>query len=125
MTSTTPTWSALRKKEQRRHRRYTVENSTLRVSWLGINGEPKMATHARVLNVSESGMAVELPEAPMPNTMIRFQSERYKLVGSGSIKHFRKVAHKFVVGLEFNDGLRWLPPPDDVKEPIPLFPPLS
>lgn len=123
MTSTTPSWSALKRKEQRRHRRYSVTGTTLRVSWLGSSGEPKMATHARVINVSECGMAVELPEPPLSNSLVRFQSERYRLVGSGSVRHFRKFGPKFIVGLEFSDGLRWSPPPDDVPEPIPLFPP--
>ena len=117
-----PSWSALKKKDMRKHRRYTVDNATLRVSWLDSKSQLKMA-HARVLNICERGMALELPEAPMMNTMVRFQSEKHKLVGSGGIRHCRKVGSKYIVGIEFGEGLRWMPPPDDVEEPIPLFGP--
>ena len=120
--NTTPSWSALKRKDLRKHRRYTVRDSTLRVSWLDAKGQLKMA-HVKVLNVSEGGMALELPEAPLTNSMIRFQSERHKLVGSAALRHCRKVGVKYIVGVEFTDGLRWIPPDVPVEEPIPLFDP--
>ena len=39
----------------RRSRRYSVDESTLRVSWLGLNGTLKVVQQARVVNVSEGG----------------------------------------------------------------------
>jgi len=77
----------------------------------------------RALNISESGMAIELPEAAMPMSMIRFQSEKFKLLGSGAVRHCRRAGTKYIVGLEFTDGLRWRPPEGEVQEPISLCDP--
>jgi hypothetical protein len=118
-TSLTPSWSSLKRKEQRRNRRYAVTNTILRVSWLDSTGQLKMS-HAKVLNVCELGMAVELPESPKIGSMIRFQSEKLRLIGSATVRHGRQAGLRFVVGVEFADGLRWHPPEGDVEEPIPL-----
>ena len=115
-------WSALkRSKDLRRHRRYVVDSGILQVYYLDASGKMKVA-RTRALNVSEGGIAFELPEAVHPMSMIRFQSEKYKLFGSGAVRHCRRVGSKFVVGLEFTEGLRWTPPDGDVQEPIPLCP---
>lgn len=122
-TSTTPSWSALKRKDTRRHRRYAVKDSTLRVSWLDSTGNPKMA-YSRVLNVCEAGMALELPELPAVNSTVRFQSEKHKLFGGGKVRHARRAGTKCIVGIEFADGLKWMPPEDEnVEEPITLFGP--
>lgn len=114
-------WSALKRKDLRRHRRYAVDSGILQVYYLDASGKMKM-TRTRALNVSEGGIAFELPEAAQPLSMVRFQSEKYKLFGSGAVRHCRRVGSKFVVGLEFTEGLRWTPPEGDVQEPIPLCP---
>jgi hypothetical protein len=120
VTSTIQTsWSALKRKDLRRHRRYAVDSGILQVSWLDITGAMKMA-RTRALNVSEGGIALELPEAAMPQSMVRFQSDKYKIRGAGAVRHCRRVGTKFIVGLEFTEGLRWSPPEGDVQEPIPL-----
>jgi hypothetical protein len=121
-TSLTPSWSTLKRREQRRNRRYAVTNTILRVSWLDSTGQLKMS-HAKVLNVCELGMAVDLPEAPRVGSMIRFQSEKLRLIGSATVRHARQTGLKFIVGLEFADGLRWQAPEGDVQEPIPLASP--
>ena len=122
-TSTTPSWSALKRKDLRRHRRYAVDQSFMRVSWLDMDGQLKMIAKAKVLNVSEGGMALELPEKPLPTSMVRFQAEKHKLRGSAAVRHSRKVGTKWVVGVEFAEGLRWLAPEGEVQEPISLFGP--
>ena len=121
-TITRPSWSAIKRKDVRRHRRFAVHNSSLRVSWLDVQGQLKMAV-ARVLNVSESGMAVELPEKPLPTSMVRFQSEKHRLSGTAAVRHAYRFSSKWVVGVEFSDGLRWMPPDGEVEEPITLFGP--
>jgi hypothetical protein len=115
-------WSALKRKDMRRHRRYALDSGVLQVSWLDTSGKMKM-TRTRALNISESGMALELPEAAMPLSMIRFQSDRFKLMGSGAVRHCRRAGSKYIVGLEFTDGLRWRPPEGEVQEPIALCDP--
>src|SRR5262249_17945497 len=109
-------WSVLKRKDMRRHRRYLVNSGILQIFWLDTSGKMKM-TRSRAINISESGMAVELPEPAMPLSMLRFQSERLKLMGTGAVRHCRRVGTKYIVGLEFTEGLRWRPPDGEVQEP--------
>ena len=122
-TNATPSWSALKRKDLRRSRRYAVDGATLRISWLGLNGELKVVQHARVLNISEEGMAFELPEPAQLVTRVKLQSDKHRLLGEGAVRHCRRVGSKYVVGVEFSDGLRWRAPDDSVLEPIPLSDP--
>jgi PilZ domain len=117
-------WSALKRKDLRRHRRYAVDAGILQVSWLDITGTMKM-TRTRALNISEGGIALELPEAAMPLSMVRFQSDRFKVRGAGAVRHCHRVGAKYVVGLEFVEGLHWRAPEDEVREPISLCDPES
>jgi hypothetical protein len=112
-------WSALKRKELRRHRRYAVDASVLQVFWLGSDGKRKMA-RTRALNISESGMAIELPEGAAPMSLVRFESAKFRIAGSAAVRHCRREGTRFIVGMEFCDGLRWVAPEGDVIEPIPL-----
>jgi hypothetical protein len=112
-------WSALKRRDMRRHRRYAVDSGVLQVSWLDTSGKLKMA-RTKAINISEGGMAIELPEGAMPLSMIRFRSDRYKLMGSGAVRHCHRVGSKYIVGIEFSEGLRWMAPEGEVQEPIPL-----
>ena len=118
-TNTTPSWSALKRKDLRKHRRYAVDSGVLQVFWLDSTGKMKTA-RTRALNISEGGIAIELPEAAMPMSMVRFDSDKYKVRGSGAVRHCHRVGSKYIVGLEFMEGLRWSAPEGDVQEPIPL-----
>src|SRR6478609_6286652 len=122
-TNTTPSWSALKRKDLRRNRRYAVDGATLRVFWLGLNGTLKVVQQARVLNISEEGMAFELPEPAQLVTRVKLQSDKHRLLGEGTVRHCRRLISKYVVGIEFSDGLRWRAPDDSVLEPVPLSDP--
>ena len=122
-TNSSPSWSALKRKDLRRSRRYDVDGDTLRVSWLGLNGELKVIQQARVLNVSEEGMAFELPEPAQLVSRVKLQSDKHKLLGEGTVRHCRRVGPKHVVGVEFADDLRWRAPDDSMIEPVPLSDP--
>jgi hypothetical protein len=106
---------------RRRHRRYIVDAGVLEVSWLDVNGRMKVC-RTRALNVSEDGIAFQLPEEIMP-LLVRFRSERCNVEGVGAVKQCRRTGNKFLVGLEFTDGLRWRAPEGDVREPISLCAP--
>ena len=121
-TSTTPRWTALKRKDLRRSRRYAVDNPPIRVSWLDTEGHLKMA-QVKILNICEHGLAIDLPEPPLRTSMVRFQGEKFGLVGAGAVRHFQKVGSRWVVGVEFEAGLKWVPPDGDVDEPIPLCSP--
>jgi len=118
-TNATPSWSALKRKDLRRTRRYAVEG-TLRVAWLGSNGSLKVAQNARVLNICEEGMAFELPEPAQLNSRVKLQSGKHKLLGEAAVRHSRREGGKYIVGVEFVDGLRWRAPEGPVTEPIQL-----
>jgi hypothetical protein len=115
-------WSALKRKDLRAHRRYALDAGTLKVSWLDATGSMKM-TRTRGLNISEGGIALELPEAALPLSLVRFQSDRFNVRGAGYVRHCRREGSKFVVGLEFAEGLRWNAPEGEPLEPIPLCDP--
>ena len=122
-TNTTPSWSALKRKDLRRSRRYAVEGTTLRVSWLGPSGSLKMVHDARVLNICEDGMAFELPEPAQLLSRVKLQSDKHRLLGEATVRHCRHVGSKYIVGVEFVDALRWRAPEEPVTEPITLSEP--
>src|SRR5882724_1807241 len=112
-------WSALKRKNLRRNRRYAVDAGILQVSWLDLSGKMKM-TRTRALNISEGGIAIELPEAATPLSLMRFQSGRFKVMGAGAVRHCHRVGSRWVVGLEFRDGLSWRAPEGEVVKPLSL-----
>jgi hypothetical protein len=110
-------------KNLRRHRRYAVDAGSLQVSWLDTTGRMK-TTHTRALNISEEGIALELPEAVLP-LRVRFQSERFNVTGMGIVRYCRRARSKYIVGLEFTEDLHWSAPEEEMPEPIPLCDPAT
>ena len=117
-------WSVLKRRDLRRHPRYDVDSGIMQVSYLDLAGTMKMA-RTRAVNISESGMAVELPEGAMPLSLVRFQSDRFKIRGQGIVRHCRRVGTRFIAGLEFTEGLRWRPPRGEIVEPVLICDPES
>src|SRR6266850_5443946 len=97
---------------RRRHRRYAVDGGVLEVSWLDVNGRMK-STRSRVLNISENGIALQLPDEVMP-LLVRFRSDQLKIEGVGVVRQCRRTGAKYLVGLEFTDGLHWQAPESDI-----------
>jgi hypothetical protein len=112
-------WSVLKRKDIRRYRRFMVDAGILQVAWLDLTGNMRM-TRTRALDISEGGISLELPEAAMRMSVLRFQSSRFNLRGAGTVRHCRRVGTKYVVGVEFTEGLRWRAPQGEVREPVPL-----
>jgi len=67
-------------------------------------------------------MAIEFPEEVMP-LMVRFESARLKVKGAGMVRYCQRVGRKYLVGVEFTDGLRWRAPREGIQEPIPICDP--
>jgi PilZ domain. len=111
-------YSRLQVKNLRRHRRYKIGTGLMQVSWIDLRGNAK-AARARILNVSEDGMSLLLPEAAMP-VRIRFRSDRYNVMGMGDVRYCKSVGPNFVVGVQFLEDLHWSPPEDELSEPISL-----
>ena len=79
-----------------------------------------MSPHARVLNISEEGIAVEIPEPAQLVSRVKLQADKHRLLGEGTVRHCRRVGAKYIIGIEFVDGLRWRAPAEPVTEPITL-----
>ena len=105
-------------RELRKHRRYAVGAGIVQVSWLDKSGRRKF-TSTRALNISENGIALQLPEA-IPPQLVRFNFNRYKLSGLGTLEYCRQSGAKYVVGLGFTENLHWRAPEGEVREPIAL-----
>ena len=97
-----------RERDLRRHSRVS-NTAPIQASWLDDVGEMRMGM-ARVVNISESGAALDMPEPPRQGSRVRIQSDRLGINGFGSVQHAREVAGRWVVGVEFLDGLRWKEP---------------
>ena len=107
----------------REHRRYVVAETFLRVTWLDTNGDLKTEQGARPIDVSEMGMAIQLPEPALLLSRIRMESDKGELLGHGKVRSCRPNGGKYIVGIQFADKLRWSAPEGPVTEPIPLCPP--
>ena len=124
-TNPTASWSALKRNDLRRNRRYATGGETMRVSWLGLTGTLKMVPHGRVLNISEAGIAVEIPEPAQLLSRVKLQADKHNLLGEGTVRHCRRAGVQYVIGVEFVDGLRWRAPDEPVTEPISLSDPVD
>jgi hypothetical protein len=71
-------------------------------------GEQKFA-YAKILDVSESGMRVELREALARHAYVSLRADKIGLQGSASVRSCVKKGGKYLVGLEFSGGLKWKP----------------
>jgi hypothetical protein len=105
-------------KGSRRYRRYRTAGEDLEISWLDTRGKMK-SMRAKVVNISENGIAFRVPEAVMP-VLVRFRANRVGINGVGSVRYCYRAGFKFIVGLEFGLDLHWQPPKGEVQEPIPL-----
>src|SRR5271169_11491 len=119
----TPSWSALKRNDLRRSHRYAVGGETMRVSWLGMNDTLNTVPHARVFNICEGGIAVEIPEPAKLLSRVKLQADKHSLLGEGTVRHCRRVGVQYIIGVEFVDDLRWRAPEEPVTEPITLSDP--
>ena len=102
--------STRQNRERRRHPRYSCKSIALQVGWQGLDGNARMGL-VRAVNISESGICLELPDDALPNSMVRLHAQKHlRLHGLGSIRYRHRMGHTVRVGIEFIDGLRWVPP---------------
>lgn len=107
----------------REHRRYAVAETSLRVIWVDADGNPKIESNARPVNVSELGIAIELPEPALLFSNVRLESAEGELLGFGEVRHCGRMGAKYIVGVQFADSLTWRAPEGPIIEPIPLTAP--
>jgi hypothetical protein len=81
------------------------------VMWTDRQGHERFAT-ARSLDICESGIRIQVPEALPERSFVRLRADRIALAGSASVRSCVKKGTKFMVGLEFSGGMTW-------KRPVP------
>jgi PilZ domain len=96
-----------KKRDLRRHGR-TPLAATVQLSWTDNGGNQKFVT-ARILDVSEAGMRVEMREPLAKQAYVAFRADQIALQGSASVRSCAKRGAKHVIGLEFSGGLKWKP----------------
>jgi PilZ domain len=98
--------------ELRRHTR-AERSSPVQIIWKDRAGVDKYIS-GRSLDVSPSGMRVEISEAIEKQTYVTLQCVALALHGTASVRTCTRKGTKYVVGLEFSGGLQWKP-----KDPKP------
>ncbi len=79
------------------------------VMWTDRQGHERFAT-ARSIDICESGIRIQVPEALPERSYVRLRADRIALAGSASVRSCVKKGTKFVVGLEFSGGMTWKGP---------------
>jgi hypothetical protein len=79
------------------------------VMWTDRLGHERFAT-ARSIDICESGIRLQVPEALPERSYVRLRADKIALVGSGSVRTCIKKGTKFLVGLEFSGGMKWKRP---------------
>jgi len=93
----------------RRHDRIETR-SLIQLVWKDQLGNEKF-TKARTLDVSESGLRLEVPERIPERSYVTFRVDELSLHGTASVRSCQGKGIKFIVGLEFSAGMKWKPKP--------------
>ena len=86
-------------------RRHTRSTQAAQVQIVWNHGVLK----GRIINVSESGMRVEVSDPLEKQTYVTLQAASLGLHGSASVRTCTRKGMKYLVGLEFSAGLKWKP----------------
>ena len=94
--------------ELRRHKR-AEKSSPVQIVWQDRSGADRFL-NGRSLNVSASGMRVEISEPINKQTYVTVQCAALGLHGRASVRTCTRKGMKYTLGLEFSSGLQWKPP---------------
>ena len=95
------------KGDLRRHHRRQI-TASVQLSWTEVQGTEKFIT-GRIIDVSESGMRVQMREPLAKQTYGALRADQIGLQGRASVRTCVKHGLNHVVGLEFSGGLKWKP----------------
>ena len=79
------------------------------VMWTDRFGHERYTT-AQSIDISSSGMRIQVPEPLPERSYVRLRADRLALAGSASVRTCSKKGTKFLLGLEFAGGLSWKAP---------------
>ena len=97
-----------RESEMRRQERTEVA-VPVDVMWTDRQGHERFAA-ARSIDICESGIRIQVPEALLERSFVRLRADRIGLAGSASVRSCVRKGTKFLVGLEFSGGMKWKRP---------------
>ena len=92
-------------KESRKHPRQPLDGR-LKISWQDANG----ATHqsvGRIVDASESGFRIVLPDRLEQRSYVCLQVERYNFKSMACVRYSVRSGINFSAGLEFSGGVRF------------------
>ena len=96
---------ATQHREKRRSPRFELK-TRIRLSWTDHDGRFHFAD-AHCLNVSETGIRVEVVERLDSFCYINVRAEKLGINSSARVRSLRQTGLRYHVGLEFNGGWRW------------------
>jgi hypothetical protein len=94
-----------REGELRRHSR-AVKSAPTSIVWNDRMGGDKFV-NGRTVNVSQSGIRIEVPEPIEKQTYVTVQCLALGLHGRASVRSCARKGGKYLLGLEFSAGLQW------------------
>jgi hypothetical protein len=89
----------------RRHSR-APKSSPVQIIWQDRSGVDKYA-NGKSLDVSTSGMRVEVTEQIERGVYVTVQAPSLGLHGRASVRSCNRKGLKFILGLEFSGGMEW------------------
>jgi hypothetical protein len=84
------------------------KSASVQLVWQNRGGADQFVT-GRSLDVSTSGMRVEVAAPIDTQTYVTVQCAALGLHGRASVRTCARSGQKFILGLEFSSGLRWKP----------------
>jgi hypothetical protein len=91
-------------KDIRRHHRIPYVGP-VRLSWEDDQGRPKFI-QAKCVDISETGLRVEVSEPIPVRTSLQLRAERINLSGSAAVKHSVRYGSRYLLGLQLSQVLQ-------------------
>jgi hypothetical protein len=96
-----------REGELRRHAR-AEKSSPIQLVWQDRGGADRFVS-GRSLDISPSGMRVEVSQPIDKQTYVTLQCAALGVQGTASVRSCTRKGAKYILGLEFSGGLQWKP----------------
>jgi threonine dehydrogenase-like Zn-dependent dehydrogenase len=90
----------------RRHSRVSYPQP-VQVGWSDAEGRPRMS-RGKCVDISDIGLSVEVSDRVPVGSYVTVRLQGVGPVGSASVRHLGRRGVKYVIGLEFTQGLREL-----------------
>src|ERR1700687_4349177 len=97
----------------RRHDRTEVR-AIVQIMWKDRSGNDKF-TNAHTIDVSESGMRIEVTEPLPERSYVVVRVAKLTLHGAASVRSCVRKGIKYVAGLEFSAGMKFTPKPAKIE----------